>query len=69
MFGLKKVVLEGAELLTPRRAIPTRSRSTRRARRTTGSRTIYHHPSRSYYGIALLVVAYLVLFGVPGITA
>jgi stearoyl-CoA desaturase (delta-9 desaturase) len=68
MFGLKRVLLEGAELYR----VAARDRDTleKFAKGTPNDwleNNLYHHPTRSYYGIALLVVADLVLFGVPGI--
>jgi stearoyl-CoA desaturase (delta-9 desaturase) len=68
IFGLKKVVLEGAELYR----VAARDRETleKYAKGTPNDwleNNLYHHPARSYYGIAFLVVANLVLFGVPGI--
>ena len=68
LFGLKKVVLEGAELYR----VAARDRDTleKYAKGTPNDwleNNLYHHPARSYYGIALLVVTNLVLFGVPGI--
>ena len=68
LFGLKKVLLEGAELYR----VAARDRDTleKYAKGTPNDwleNNLYHHPTRSYLGIALLVVADLVLFGVPGI--
>jgi stearoyl-CoA desaturase (Delta-9 desaturase) len=68
LFGLKKVLLEGAELY--RTAAHDRDTLEKYAKGTPNDwleNNLYHHPARSYYGIALLVVADLVLFGVPGI--
>ena len=61
-------MLEGAELYR----VAARDRDTleKYAKGTPNDwleNNLYHHPTRSYYGIALLVVANLVLFGVPGI--
>jgi stearoyl-CoA desaturase (Delta-9 desaturase) len=68
LFGLKRVLLEGAELYR----VAARDRETleKYAKGTPNDwieNNLYHHPTRSYLGIALLVVADLVLFGVPGI--
>jgi len=68
LFGLKRVLFEGAELYR----VAARDRDTleKYAKGTPDDwleNNLYHHPARSYYGIALLVVADLVLFGVPGI--
>jgi stearoyl-CoA desaturase (delta-9 desaturase) len=68
LFGLKRVLLEGAELYQ----VAARDKDTleKYAKGTPNDwleNNLYHHPTRSYYGIALLVVANLVLFGVPGI--
>ena len=68
LFGLKRVLLEGAELYR----VAARDRETleKYAKGTPNDwieNNLYHHPTRSYFGIALLVVADLVLFGVPGI--
>jgi stearoyl-CoA desaturase (delta-9 desaturase) len=68
LFGLKRVLLEGAELYR----VAARDRDTleKYAKGTPNDwleNNLYHHPTRSYYGIALLVVTDLVLFGVPGI--
>jgi stearoyl-CoA desaturase (delta-9 desaturase) len=68
IYGLKKVLLEGAELY--RGASRDRETLEKYAKGTPNDwleNNLYHHPTRSYYGIALLVVADLVLFGVPGI--
>ena len=68
VFGLKRVLLEGAELYR----VAARDRDTldKYAKGTPNDwleNNLYHHPTRSYLGIALLVTADLVLFGVPGI--
>jgi stearoyl-CoA desaturase (delta-9 desaturase) len=68
LYGLKRVLLEGAELYR----VAARDRETleKYAKGTPNDwleNNLYHHPVRSYYGVALLVVADLVLFGVPGI--
>jgi stearoyl-CoA desaturase (Delta-9 desaturase) len=68
LYGLKRVLLEGAELY--RTAARDRETLEKYAKGTPNDwleNNLYHHPVRSYYGIALLVVADLVLFGVPGI--
>src|SRR5262245_43676381 len=68
LFGLKRVLLEGAELY--RAAAHDRETLEKYAKGTPNDwleNNLYHHPTRSYLGIALLVVADLVLFGVPGI--
>jgi stearoyl-CoA desaturase (delta-9 desaturase) len=68
LFGLKRVLLEGAELY--RFAARDRDTLDKYAKGTPNDwleNNLYHHPTRSYFGIALLVVANLVLFGVPGI--
>jgi stearoyl-CoA desaturase (delta-9 desaturase) len=68
LYGLKRVLLEGAELY--RAAARDRDTLEKYAKGTPNDwleNNLYHHPTRSYYGIALLVVANLVLFGVPGI--
>jgi stearoyl-CoA desaturase (delta-9 desaturase) len=68
LFGLRKVLLEGAELY--KAAAHDRDTLEKYAKGTPNDwleNHLYHHPSRSYYGIALLVVADLLLFGVPGI--
>jgi stearoyl-CoA desaturase (delta-9 desaturase) len=68
LFGLKTVLWQGAELYR----VSARDRATLEnyAKGTPNDwleNNLYHHPVRSYYGITLLVVADLVLFGVPGI--
>jgi stearoyl-CoA desaturase (delta-9 desaturase) len=68
LFGLKTVLWQGAELYR----VSARDRATleKYAKGTPNDwleNNLYHHPVRSYYGITLLVVADLVLFGVPGI--
>jgi stearoyl-CoA desaturase (delta-9 desaturase) len=68
LYGLKRVLLEGAELY--RAAARDRETLEKYAKGTPNDwleNNLYHHPVRSYYGIVLLVVADLVLFGVPGI--
>jgi stearoyl-CoA desaturase (delta-9 desaturase) len=68
LYGLKKVLLEGAELY--RGAARDHETLEKYAKGTPDDwleNNLYHHPARSYYGIVLLVVADLVLFGVPGI--
>ena len=68
LFGLKKVLLEGAELY--RAEARKRETLDKYAKGTPNDwleNHLYHHPYGSYLGIALLVVIDLVLFGVPGI--
>jgi stearoyl-CoA desaturase (delta-9 desaturase) len=68
LFGLKKVVLEGAELYRVAARDPeTLEKYAKGTPNDWLENNLYHHPTRSYYGIALLVVTNLVLFGVPGI--
>jgi stearoyl-CoA desaturase (Delta-9 desaturase) len=68
IFGLKKVVLEGAELYRVAARDPeTLEKYAKGTPNDWLENNLYHHPTRSYYGIAFLVVANLVLFGVPGI--
>ena len=68
VFGLKKVVLEGAELYRVAARDPdTLEKYAKGTPNDWLENNLYHHPARSYYGIALLVLANLVLFGVPGI--
>jgi stearoyl-CoA desaturase (delta-9 desaturase) len=68
MFGLKKVVLEGAELYRVAARDPeTIEKYAKGTPNDWLENNLYHHPARSYYGITLLVVTNLVLFGVPGI--
>ena len=68
LFGLKKVLLEGAELY---RAEAHKAETLEKYAKGTPNdwleNHLYHHPIWSYSGIALLVVMDLVLFGVPGI--
>ncbi len=68
LFGLQKVVLEGAELY--RAAARDAATLEKYAKGTPNDwleNNLYHHPKWSYLGIFFLVVADLVLFGVPGI--
>jgi stearoyl-CoA desaturase (Delta-9 desaturase) len=68
LFGLRKVVLEGAELY--RLAARDAATLEKYAKGTPNDwleNKLYHHPKWSYLGIFFLVVADLVLFGVPGI--
>ncbi len=68
LFGLKKVVLEGAELYRVAARDPeTLEKYAKGTPNDWLENNLYHHPTRSYYGIAFLVVSNLVLFGVPGI--
>ena len=67
VFGLKKVLLEGAELY---KAESTNRETLEKYGRGCPDdwleRRVYT-AGKSFYGIALMVVIYLVLFGVPGI--
>ena len=68
LFGLKSVCSKAPSSIASPRAI--RDTLEKYAKGTPNDwleNNLYHHPTRSYYGIALLVVADLVLFGVPGI--
>jgi stearoyl-CoA desaturase (delta-9 desaturase) len=68
LFGLKKVLLEGAELY--RVAAHDRDTIEKYAKGTPNDwleNNLYAHPRRSYWGPVLLLVTDLVLFGVPGI--
>ena len=68
VYGLKRVLFEGAELY--RFAARDRDTLEKYAKGTPNDwleNNLYHHPTRSYLGIALLVATDLVLFGVPGI--
>jgi stearoyl-CoA desaturase (Delta-9 desaturase) len=68
LFGLKKVVLEGAELYRVAARDPeTLEKYAKGTPNDWLENNLYHHPTRSYYGIAFLVITNLVLFGVPGI--
>jgi len=68
IFGLKTVLWEGAELY--RASARDRATLEKYAKGTPNDwleNNLYHHPVRSYFGITLLVVTDLLLFGVPGI--
>jgi stearoyl-CoA desaturase (delta-9 desaturase) len=68
LYGLKTVLLEGAELYRGAARDPaTLEKYAKGTPNDWLENNLYHHPVRSYYGIALVVVADLVLFGVPGI--
>jgi stearoyl-CoA desaturase (delta-9 desaturase) len=68
LFGLRRVLLEGAELYrTASRDPDTLDKYAKGTPNDWLENNLYHHPVRSYYGITLLVIANLVLFGVPGI--
>ncbi len=68
IFGLKTVLLEGAELYRVAARDPeTIEKYAKGTPNDWLENNLYAHPSGSYYGIALLVLADLVLFGVPGI--
>jgi stearoyl-CoA desaturase (delta-9 desaturase) len=68
LFGLKKVLLEGAELYRAEARKPeTLDKYAKGCPNDWLENNLYCHPRWSYLGIALLVVADLVLFGVPGI--
>ena len=68
LFGLKTVLLEGAELYRAAARDPeTLEKYAKGTPNDWLENKLYHDPVGSYYGIALLVVTDLVLFGVPGI--
>ena len=68
LFGLKTVLLQGAELYRVAARDPeTLEKYAKGTPNDWLENNLYHHPVGSYYGIAALVVADLVLFGVPGI--
>jgi stearoyl-CoA desaturase (Delta-9 desaturase) len=68
IFGLKKVLLEGAELYRAEARKPeTIDKYAKGTPNDWLENNVYHHPQGSYAGIGLLVVIDLVLFGVPGI--
>jgi stearoyl-CoA desaturase (Delta-9 desaturase) len=67
-FGLKKVLLEGAELYRVEARKPeTIEKYAKGCPNDWIENNLYHHPVNSYLGITMLVAADLVLFGVPGI--
>ena len=68
LFGLKKVLLEGAELYRIEAQKPeTLEKYAKGCPNDWLENNLYGHPVGSYIGISLLVVTDLVLFGVPGI--
>jgi stearoyl-CoA desaturase (delta-9 desaturase) len=68
LFGLRKVLLEGAELYRAEARNPeTVEKYAKGCPDDWLENNIYHNPHGSYFGIWLLGVADLVLFGVPGI--
>jgi stearoyl-CoA desaturase (delta-9 desaturase) len=68
LFGLKKVLLEGAELYRVEARKPeTIEKYAKGCPNDWLENNLYHHPVNSYLGITLLVTVDLVLFGVPGI--
>jgi stearoyl-CoA desaturase (delta-9 desaturase) len=67
-FGLKKVLLEGAELYRVEARNPeTVEKYAKGCPNDWLENHVYHNPHGSYFGIWLLGIADLVLFGVPGI--
>ena len=68
LFGLKKVLLEGAELYRAEARNPeTVEKYAKGCPNDWLENNVYHSPLGSYYGIWLMGIADLVLFGVPGI--
>lgn len=68
LFGLKKVLLEGAELYRIEARKPeTIEKYAKGCPNDWLENNLYHHPVNSYLGIFMLVTADLLLFGVPGI--
>ena len=68
LFGLKKVLLEGAELYRAEARNPeTVEKYAKGCPDDWLENNVYHSPLGSYYGIWLMGIADLVLFGVPGI--
>jgi stearoyl-CoA desaturase (delta-9 desaturase) len=68
LFGLKKVLLEGAELYRAEARNPeTVEKYAKGCPDDWLENNVYHNPHGSYYGIWLMGIADLVLFGVPGI--
>jgi stearoyl-CoA desaturase (delta-9 desaturase) len=68
IFGLKRVLWEGAELYQAEARKPeTLEKYAKGTPNDWLENNLYHHPRWSYLGITLLVVSDLVLFGVPGI--
>jgi stearoyl-CoA desaturase (Delta-9 desaturase) len=68
LFGLKKVLLEGAELYRAEACKPeTLEKYAKGTPNDWLENRLYDPPQMSYFGIYLMIVADLVLFGVPGI--
>lgn len=68
LFGLKKVLLEGSELYRAEARNPeTVEKYAKGCPNDWLENNVYHNPHGSYFGIWLLVLVDLVLFGVPGI--
>jgi stearoyl-CoA desaturase (delta-9 desaturase) len=68
LFGLKTVLTQGAELYRVAANDPeTLEKYAKGTPNDWLENNLYHHPVRSYYGIAALVITDLLLFGVPGI--
>ena len=68
LFGLKKVLLEGAELYRAEARNPeTVEKYAKGCPNDWLENNVYHSRRGSYFGISLLVILDLVLFGVPGI--
>ncbi|HEX6997552.1 MAG TPA: fatty acid desaturase [Gammaproteobacteria bacterium] len=68
LFGLKKVLLEGAELYRAEARKPeTLEKYAKGTPNDWLENNLYAHPRWSYLGPAILVAVDLVLFGVPGI--
>jgi len=68
LYGLKKVLLEGAELY--RVAAHDKDTIEKYAKGTPNDwleNNLYAHPKRSYWGPSLLLVFDIVVFGIPGI--
>ena len=68
LYGLKTVLLEGAELYRASARDP--EAIDKYAKGTPNDwleNNLYHHPVRSYFGIWAMIVADIVLFGLPGI--
>ena len=68
LFGLKKVLLEGAELYRAEARNPeTVEKYAKGCPDDWLENNVYHNPNGSYFGIWLMGIADLVFFGVPGI--
>ncbi len=68
LFGLKRVLLEGAELYRAESVKPeTVAKYAKGTPNDWLENNLYAHPVRSYFGIALLLVLDLIVLGVPGI--